>query len=159
FPLTDPEATVEVALEEDHEALEDVVVGATRTSQTIAEVPTRVEVIAGEAIDEMVSMDPSTISMLLNESPGIVVQQTSAVSGNAAIRIQGLDGRYTQLLRDGFPLYGGFSGGLSILQVPPLDLRQVEVIKGPASTLYGGDAIAGLVNLVSKSPGEAPEHS
>jgi len=149
-PTLDP---VEVALEEDEEALGDVVVAATRTSRTIAQIPTRVETIAGEEIDEKISMEPSNITMLLNESPGIVVQQTSAVSGNASIRIQGLDGRYTQLLKDGFPLYGGFSGGLSLLQVPPLDLRQVEIVKGPASTLYGGGAIAGLVNLVSKTPG------
>ncbi|CAN0507056.1 unnamed protein product, partial [Laminaria digitata] len=52
---------------------------------------------------------------------------------------------------------GGFSGGLSLLQIPPLDLMQVEIIKGPSSTLYGGDAIAGLVNLVSKQPTEDPE--
>ena len=152
-PRDGPAETVEVALDEDEESLGDVVVGATRTSRTIAQIPTRVETIAGEEIDEKLSMDPSNITMLLNESPGIVVQQTSAVSANASIRIQGLDGRYTQLLKDGFPLYGGFSGGLSILQVPPLDLRQVEVVKGPASTLYGGGAIAGLVNLVSKTPG------
>ena len=152
-PLSNPEAVVEVALEEAHDEMGEVVVGATRTSRTIAQIPTRVETIAGEEIDEKISMDPSNITMLLNESPGIVVQQTSAVSGNASIRIQGLDGRYTQLLKDGFPLYGGFSGGLSILQVPPLDLRQVEIVKGPASTLYGGGAIAGLVNLVSKTPG------
>ena len=152
-PQDGPAAMLEVALEEDEDALGDVVVSATRTSRTIANVPTRVETIAGEEIDEKVSMEPSNITMLLNESPGIVVQQTSAVSGNASIRVQGLDGRYTQLLKDGFPLYGGFSGGLSLLQVPPLDLRQVEIIKGPASTLYGGDAIAGLVNLVSKTPG------
>ena len=159
FPLIDPETPIEIALEEGHGEMGEVVVGATRTSRTIAEIPTRVETIAGEEIDEKISMDPSNISMILNESPGIVVQQTSAVSGNASIRIQGLDGRYTQLLKDGFPLYGGFSGGLSLLQVPPLDLRQVEVIKGPASTLYGGDAIAGLVNLVSKTPGPEPERS
>lgn len=158
-PLLDPEAVLEVALEEAHDEMGEVVVGATRTSRTIAQIPTRVETIAGEEIDEKVSMEPSNITMLLNESPGIVVQQTSAVSGNASIRIQGLDGRYTQLLKDGFPLYGGFSGGLSLLQVPPLDLRQVEIVKGPASTLYGGDAIAGLVNLVSKTPGEIAERS
>ena len=159
FPLADPESLDVVGLEEAHEELEEVAVTATRTSRTVADAPTRVETIAGEEIDEKISMEPANISMLLNESPGITVQQTSAVSGGASIRIQGLDGRYTQMLKDGFPLYGGFSGGLSLLQVPPLDLAQVEVIKGPSSTLYGGDAIAGLVNLVSKTPSEEPELS
>jgi iron complex outermembrane receptor protein len=54
------------------------------------------------------------------------------------------------MLKDGFPLFGGFSGSLDILQIPPLDLRQVEYIKGSASTLYGGGAIGGLVNLLTK---------
>ena len=58
-------------------------------SQDIADIPTRIETIAGEEIDEKISMEPSNISMLLNESPRITVQQTSAVSGNAGIRIQG----------------------------------------------------------------------
>ncbi|MFT5514828.1 MAG: outer membrane receptor for ferrienterochelin and colicins [Rhodothermales bacterium] len=159
FPLPDPGFVYEIRLEEGHEEMEEIAVSATRTSRTIANQAVRVETIAGEEIDEKISMEPSNISMLLNESPGIVVQQTSAVSGNASIRIQGLDGRYTQILKDGFPLFGGFSGGLSLLQVPPLDLRQVEVIKGPSSTLYGGGAIAGLVNLVSKGPSETPEWS
>ena len=56
------------------------------------------------------------------------------------------------MLKDGFPLYGGFSGSLSIMQIPPLDLRQIEYIKGSASTLYGGGAISGLINLISKEP-------
>lgn len=99
-------------------------------------------------------MKPGDIRMLLAESTGIQTQQTSATSANAAIRIQGLDGKYTQLLRDGFPLYAGFSGGLGLLQIAPLDLQQVEVIKGSSSTLYGAGAIAGLVNLVSKKPAE-----
>ena len=159
FPRPDSVAVDVVALEEAHGELDEIAVSATRTSRTIADQPTRVETIAGEEIDEKVSMDPSNITMLLNESPGITVQPTSAVSGAASIRIQGLDGRYTQLLKDGFPLFGGFAGGLSLLQVPPLDLQQVEVIKGPSSTLYGGDAIAGLVNLVSKTPTDEAELS
>ena len=80
------------------------------------------------------------------------MQQTSASSANQSIRIQGLDGRHTQILKDGFQLYGGFASGLSIMQIPPLDLKQVEVIKGSNSTLYGGGAIAGLVNLVTHQP-------
>jgi outer membrane receptor for ferrienterochelin and colicins len=132
--------------------LEAITVGATRSSRTIANIPTRVEVISGDELDEKGNMKPGDIRMLLAESTGIQTQQTSATSGNSSIRIQGLDGRYTQIIRDGFPLYSGFSGGLGLLQVAPLDLKQVEVIKGSSSTLYGGGAIAGLVNLVSKTP-------
>ncbi len=79
-------------------------------------------------------MNASNISMVLRESTGIQIQQTSLSSVNSSIRIQGLDGRYTQILKDGFPLFGGFSGGLSINQIPPLDLNQFEIIKGSAST-------------------------
>jgi len=74
-----------------------------------------------EELGEKAIMTPTNISMVLRESTGIQMQQTSLSSGSTNIRIQGLDGRYTQLLRDGFPLYGGFSSGLSILQIPPLD--------------------------------------
>lgn len=145
--------------EEHEEELEEVVVRSTRISRTIANTPTRMEVISGEELGEKANMKPGDIRMLLTESTGMQTQQTSATSYNAGIRIQGLDGRYTQLLRDGYPMYAGFSGGLSILQIAPLDLKQVEVIKGSASTLYGGGAIAGLVNLISKTPGEQRELS
>lgn len=148
---------VEVSLGSGEEELEEVVITSTRSSRTIADVPTRVEFIAGEELDEKANMKPGDIRMLLSESTGIQTQQTSATSANASIRIQGLDGRYTQILKDGFPLYAGFSGGLGLLQTPPLDLKQVEVIKGSSSTLYGGGAIAGMVNLISKTPSEERE--
>ena len=150
------DSIAEIFLEENDEE-EEVIVTATRISRTIANIPTRVEVISGEELSEKGNMKPGEIRMLLNESTGIQVQQTSATSFNAGIRIQGLEGRYTQMLRDGYPLYSGFSGGLSILQIAPLDLKQVEIIKGSASTLYGGGAIAGLVNFVSKTPGSKRE--
>lgn len=136
---------------------EEVIVMATRTSRSISDIPTRVETISGEELNEKSNMKPGDIRMLLSESTGIQTQQTSATSYNSSIRIQGLDGRYTQILRDGFPLYAGFSGGLSLMQVAPLDLKQIEVIKGSTSTLYGGGAIAGLVNLVSRNPGPERE--
>lgn len=148
---------LEVFLEAEEEELEEIVISSTRSSRTIADIPTRVEFIAGEELDEKANMKPGDIRMLLNESTGIQTQQTSATSANASIRIQGLDGRYTQILKDGFPLYAGFSGGLGLLQTPPLDLKQVEVIKGSSSTLYGGGAIAGMVNLISRVPSEERE--
>lgn len=125
-------------LHHDHEELEAVLITSTRSSRVIEDIPTRVEVIAGEELGEKGNMKPGDIRMLLNESTGIQTQQTSATSYNSSIRIQGLDGKYTQLLRDGMPLYSGYSGGLSLMQIPPLDLAQVEVIKGSSSTLYGG---------------------
>ncbi len=158
FPLTESGIKIVFLLAE-HEETEAVIVTATRSSRSIADTPTRVETISGEELNEKANMKPGDIRMLLNESTGIQTQQTSATSANASIRIQGLDGRYTQLLKDGFPLYSGFSGGLSLLQIVPLDLQQAEVIKGSSSTLYGGDAIAGLVNLVSKFPGDERELS
>lgn len=152
FPLENPIETLE--LHHDHEEMEAVIIASIRSSRTIEDIPTRIEVIAGEELSEKGNMKPGDIRMLLNESTGIQTQQTSAISYNSSIRIQGLDGKYTQLLRDGMPLYGGYSGGLSLMQIPPLDLAQVEVVKGSASTLYGGGAIAGLVNLISKHPTE-----
>lgn len=153
FPLSE-EIIYDIMLEHEAEELEEIHVTSTRGSRLIDDEPTRVEVVAGEEIDEKISMDPSSISMLLSETTGIQVQQTSASSVNNSFRIQGLEGRYTQLLKDGFPLYAGFSGSLSISQILPLDLSQIEIIKGSSSTLYGGGAIAGLINLISKKPEE-----
>ncbi|MFN2456819.1 MAG: TonB-dependent receptor domain-containing protein [Chitinophagaceae bacterium] len=151
--------TLFIELESSEQEMEEVVVQSTRTSRTIANVPTRVETIELEEIDEKSNMRPANVAMLLHESTGIQVQQTSATSGNASIRIQGLDGRYTQLLKDGFPNFGNFSSGLSVLEIPPLDLTQVEIIKGPASPLFGGGAIAGVINFISKTPKLKPEYN
>jgi outer membrane receptor for ferrienterochelin and colicins len=151
FPLAGND-TVIVLLDENEDELDEVIVQSTRTSRTIKNTPTRVETIDGEELDEKNNMRPANVSMLLHESTGLQVQQTSATTGNASIRVQGLDGKYTQLLKDGYPNFGNFASGLSVLEIPPLDLKQVEVIKGPASTLYGGGAIAGVVNFISKTP-------
>jgi iron complex outermembrane receptor protein len=155
IPLPGNELVIEMEYHEEEE--EEVVIQSTRSTRTIQDIPTRVEFVAGEELDEKANMKPGDIRMVLNESTGITTQQTSATSANASIRIQGLDGRYTQILKDGLPLYAGFSGGLGLLQTPPLDLKQFEVIKGSSSTLYGGGAIAGLVNLISKTPKEERE--
>lgn len=151
--------TLVVWLDQAEEEMEEIVVSSTRSSRTIQDVPTRVELIAGDELDEKANMKPGDIRMLLSESTGMQTLQTSATSGNSNIRIEGLDGRYTQILKDGFPLYSGFAGGLGLLQTPPLDLKRVEVIKGANSTLYGGGAIAGLINLISKTPGYEREMS
>ncbi len=138
---------------------EVVIITSSRTGNRIEQEPLKVEVIGSDEVDEKSSMLPGNISMMLTEYTGLQPQQTSQTSGNMNIRIQGLDGRYTQFLKDGFPLYGGFSGELSLMQTPPLDLKQVEIVKGSASTLYGGDAIAGMINLISREPDDQAKWS
>lgn len=158
FPLRSA-TIIEINLVPDQTNLGEIVISATRSSRSIDDIPMRIETITAGELEEKAAMQPGNIKMLLTESTGIQTQQTSATSASASIRIQGLDGKYTQLLKDGFPLYSGFASGLSILQIPPLDLKRVEVIKGSSSTLYGGGAIAGLINLVTKEPTEKRELS
>src|SRR4029453_7800799 len=82
---------------------------------------------------------------------------TSPSLGAASVRIQGMRGRYTRFFSDGLPLFGEV-GGLGLLQIPPMDLGQVEVIKGVASSLYGAGAMGGVVNLISRRPGPEAGH-
>ena len=130
---------------------EVTVVATTRTGRRVEDQPIRVEVVPQEEIDEKVFMTPGDVSMMLTETNGLRVQVTSPSLGAASVRIQGLSGRYTQVLADGLPLYGP-PGTIGILQIPPMDLGQVEVIKGVASALYGGSALGGVINLISRQP-------
>ena len=157
LPQKDTSKWMEIKMLIDETDLETVTVSALRTNARIEDLPMKVEVLGLEELNEENGIKPGNIGSLLGDLSVIHIQQISAVSGGSVVRMQGLDGKYTQLLRDGLPLYDGFSGGLGILQIPPLDLRQIEIIKGSVSTLYGGDAIGGMINLVTKHPLDKPE--
>ena len=131
------------------------VVASTRTDKRLEDQPMRVEVLAREEIEEKMLMTPGDIVMMLNEMGGMRVQTTSPSLGAASVRIQGMRGRYTRVLSDGLPLFGEV-GGLGLLQIPPMDLGQVEVIKGVASALYGAGAMGGVINLLSRRPAAEP---
>jgi iron complex outermembrane receptor protein len=144
--------TIEVALDPLPEFEEEVIVNASRSPTRIQDQPLRVEVIDREEIEEKALMTPGSVAMLIGETTGLRVQPTAPSLGAANVRIQGLRGRYSQVLADGLPLYGGQGDSFSLMQVPPLDLGQVEIIKGAASALYGASALGGVINLVSRSP-------
>jgi iron complex outermembrane receptor protein len=140
-----------VALTEQEVEAEAIVVTATRGERRVEDTPLRVEVIDEEEIGEKVAMTPGDVAMMLNETSGLRVQTTNPSLGGANVRVQGLRGRYTLILADGLPLYGQV-GGLGLLQIPPIDLARVEIVKGTASALYGSAALGGVVNLVSRRP-------
>lgn len=135
----------------------EIIVQATRSGRRVQDEPLRVEVIGRDEIEEKILMRPGNIAVILSETGGLRVQVTSPALGSANIRVQGMEGRYTQLLADGLPLYGSQASSLGLLQIPPTDLAQVEVIKGAASALYGPAALGGVINLVSRRPGDMPE--
>ena len=147
---------VQIALVRTPVVEETITVAATRTEQRLEDVPMRVEVLAREEIEEKMLMTPGDVVMMLNEMGGMRVQATSPSLGAASVRIQGMRGRYTRVLSDGLPLFGEQVGGLGLLQIPPMDLGQVEVIKGVASALYGAGAMGGVINLVSRPAGDRP---
>ena len=147
---------VQVELQRHPTLEEQVTVSATRTDRRLEDQPLRVEVLAREEVEEKLLMTPGDIVMMLNEMGGMRVQATSPSLGAASVRVQGMRGRYTRFLSDGLPLFGEV-GGLGLLQIPPMDLGQVEVIKGVASSLYGAGAMGGVVNLISRRPAAEPE--
>jgi outer membrane receptor for ferrienterochelin and colicins len=143
--------------EDDKAKIEKIQVTASRLGRIVTESATRTEIINGEEIQEKALMRPGNISMLVAETGGVRVQNTSPALGSANIRLQSLYGRYTQLLSDGLPLYGGQTASIGLLQIPPTDLANVEIIKGSASSLYGGSALGGVINLISRTPSDELE--
>src|SRR6478609_4633594 len=141
------------------EELEEIIVSSTRTNKRIEDLPLKVEVLGMEEMDEESALVPGNIASILGDLAVITIQRTNPINGNDAIRMQGLDPQYTLLAKDGLPLFGGFSGSLGVLSIPPLDLKQVEIIKGSVSTLYGGGAIAGMINFISREPSSTPQRT
>ncbi len=147
------DTTIEIELHERETELSSVMVTATRGSRRVEDEPTRVDVLGREEVEEQTAMIPGNVSRFLGETGGVQIASTSPGLGGSNVRVLGLRGRYTQLLSDGLPLYGLTTEGLGLLQISPVDLRQVELIKGAASALYGPSALGGVVNFVSRLPG------
>jgi iron complex outermembrane receptor protein len=136
---------------------EHVTVQATRTDQRVQDVPTRVEVLDAEEVREETMQAPGDIVNMLSEMGGLHVATSSASLGAAGVRIQGMRSRYTRVLADGLPLFGAQVGSFGLLQIPPMDLGQVELIKGVASSMYGAGAIGGVINLIARRPTQSAQ--
>ena len=144
--------SVEAAEDDEDSRLDSIVVTATRSGQLIGDQPVRVEVVPDVEIEESLSVAPGNLTNILNELAGVRMQASAAGLGGTALQLRGLPGRHAQILSDGLPLAGAQTDSFSLMQTPPLDLARVEVIKGVASALYGGSALSGVLNLVSRPP-------
>jgi iron complex outermembrane receptor protein len=150
--VADSVTSIRVPVQMGAMTMQEIKVSATRIERLAGETPTRVEVLDEMEVDENTLMAPGGITMLLNETPGLRVFTASPSLGTGSVRILGLPGQYTAMLADGLPLYGGATSALGPLDISPVDLSRVEIIKGAASALYGGQALGGVINLISKTP-------
>ncbi|NQU85807.1 MAG: TonB-dependent receptor [Mariniphaga sp.] len=143
--------TIEVnfEIEEDQIQLECVVVSANRNETNRKEAPTIVNVISPKIFENTNSV---CLAQGLNFQPGLRVETNCQNCGFQQVRINGLDGSYSQILIDSRPIFSALAGVYGIEQIPANMIERVEVVRGGGSALFGSNAIAGTINIITKEP-------
>ncbi len=147
-------ATVKISLEEEDNQLQEVmVVSGSLKEVTKSESPINIEVYSPTFF--LKNPAPSLFESMSNIN-GVRPQLNCNVCNTGDIHINGLEGPYTMVLIDGMPIVSGLSTVYGLTGIPASLIERVEIVKGPASTLYGSEAVAGLVNVITKQPSFAP---
>lgn len=133
-------------LEEDAVALDGVVVSANRSVTKRRLAPTLVNVVDMKMFE---NTNSPTLSQGLNFQPGVRVETNCQNCGFQQVRINGLDGPYTQILIDSRPIFSALSGVYGLEQIPANMIERVEVMRGGGSALFGSSAIAGTINIIT----------
>ena len=140
---------INFVLEEDHVMIDGVIVSATRSETTRRMSPTLVNVVGMDLYDKTNS---TTVAQGLSFQPGVRVENNCQNCGFQQVRINGLDGQYTQILIDSRPIFSSLAGVYGIEQLPANMVDRVEVMRGGGSALFGSSAIAGTINIITKEP-------
>ena len=129
--------------------LEQVVVTSSRSERLKQEAPSLVSVLTSELFDRVASQ---SLAGGLTFQPGVRVENTCQNCGFPQVRINGLDGKYSQILVDSHPLFSSLTGVYGLEQIPANMIERVEVMRGGGSALYGSSAIGGTINVITKEP-------
>ncbi len=140
---------VNIILHESSILSQDIVVSATRTEKIYEDIPIKVSTIDNKVFESTLT---ASIQEGIRFSPGLRVEANCQNCGFSQIRLNGLEGRYSQILIDGKPIFSALNSLYGLDQIPINMIDRVEVIKGGGSALYGGNAIAGIVNIITKFP-------
>lgn len=130
---------------------EEIVVTATRTPKLFDEVPVKTEVINAE---EIVNKAAVNLAETLYQTTGVRVENNCQNCNFTQVRINGMEGKYTQILIDSSPVISAMTGVYGLEQIPTEMIERVEIVKGGGSALYGGNAVAGVINVITKEPQE-----
>ncbi len=136
--------------------LDEVVVSGTMKEVSRMDSPVPVEVFTARFFKA--NPTPSVFDALQMVN-GVRPQVNCNVCNTGDIHINGLEGPYTMVLIDGMPMVSGLSTVYGLSGIPQALIERMEVVKGPASTLYGSEAVGGLINMITKTPGKAPVFS
>ncbi|MEA2061588.1 MAG: TonB-dependent receptor [Thermodesulfobacteriota bacterium] len=131
--------------------LDDIVVTATKTKKEISNAPGSIHVVSRQDLE---NRDIKTIDDAFSIIPGIFVKRTKGLmDSTSSVRLRGFNNdRYTLILIDGHPINDAYSGGVEWGMLPIESVEKVEVVKGPASALYGGNAMGGVINIITRTP-------
>ena len=136
-----------------NDALEEIVISGTLRPVTKSNSPVPVEVYSKTFFRK--NPTPSIFESLQNVN-GVRPQLNCSVCNTGDIHINGLEGSYTFVLIDGMPIVSGLSTVYGLTGIPQALIERVEIVKGPASTLYGSEAVGGIINVITKKPTNAP---
>ncbi len=145
-----PEATIDFSFDAGDVVRESVVVTGSGTQELLVEAPVRTELISHDFIRSQAIRSLS--EALVASVPGLRIENNCQNCGFSAIRLNGLEGPYTQVLEDGMPTVSGASMVYALDQLPTEFFENIEVVKGGNSSLYGPNAVAGVINMVRREP-------
>lgn len=151
--LSEEQVTKTFTLEAKSEGLEEVVVSATLKEVSKLQSPVPVEVYTNKFF--LANPNPTIFESLQNVN-GVRPQINCNVCNTGDIHINGMEGPYTMVLIDGMPIVSGLSSVYGLSGIPQALIDRIEIVKGPASTLYGSEAVGGLINVITKSPLNTP---
>lgn len=130
---------------------EEVVVTATRTPKLYMEVPVKTQVISARRIDQK---QATHLADAISLTTGVRVENNCQNCNFTQVRINGMEGKYSQILIDSSPVFSSMIGVYGLEQIPAEMLNRIEIVKGGGSALYGGNAVAGVINVQTKEPME-----
>lgn len=127
--------------------LQEVIITGTRTQRSVATLPLPTQIITGESIRKS---GLSRLNEIIQEQTGLIT--VPDFGGGEGIQMQGLDAAYVMILIDGQPLFGRSAGTLNLGRITVNNIERIEIVKGASSCLYGSEALAGVVNIITKKP-------
>ncbi|MBR5812066.1 MAG: TonB-dependent receptor [Alistipes sp.] len=145
----DSSIDLSITLEEQSMSMDDVVVSATRNETNKRHTATIVNVTSNKIFENTAS---SNLAESVRFQPGLRVENTCGNCGAVQLRINGLEGQYSQVLLDSSPIFSSLAGVYGLEQLPVAMIERVEVIRGGGSALFGSNAIGGVVNIITKEP-------